>query len=197
MPIAETDAGAVHYTHNGVRNGAAALVLIHGAGGQGRDWPMEWRYTTNAVIGVGVRPISSSATFTDRPVYTVDLPGHANSSGSASEDIGAYVRAVSAFIETLPDDAVIPVGHSMGGGIAVMLARDPSLPIAGAVIIGSAARLPVTDQILDGLRDAFEPTVDAIVKYCWARSAPEVYRATGRRRMRAAGPEVTRADFVA
>jgi len=133
----------------------------------------------------------------DRPVYAIDLPGHGASAGPAASDVTTYARAVLALCSALGLSRYGLCGHSMGGAIALDAALQKPERLAGLVIVGAAARLPVTDDILTGLREAFAQTTAAISRYCWHRDAPAVYRETGRRRMLRCGSEVVHGDFAA
>ena len=202
MPAVTTSAGRLTYSWNGVQpdeETQPALVLIHGAGGQARDWPAEWRYRANAAQTLGIRVLPEPHAFGNRPVYALDLPGHG---ASAPLDPDAITVARLAEIVVEATDAIglakpVLVGHSMGGAIALTAASNAGDKLGGLVIIGSAARLPVTDQILDGLQTDFDATVDMITKFCWSKTAPAVFRETGKRHMKACGPTQVHADFAA
>lgn len=185
------------FADNGVRNPAPTLVLIHGAGGQARDWPVEWRYKMNAAQTLGVRALPPIGPLASHRVISIDLPGHGAAAGPAHTSVDGYALAVKAFLEHEGIDRAVLVGHSMGGAIALTTALAASHHVQGIVVLGSAARLGVTPEILEGLQSAFEATVNMIVKFSWSRSAPAVYRETGRRHMLAAGPETVLADFQA
>jgi pimeloyl-ACP methyl ester carboxylesterase len=197
MTDSATPAGQLAYSDNGVRTNAPTIVLIHGAGGCARDWPVEWRYAMNAGQTLGVRALPPTARLVGHRVIAIDLPGHGASGGPPCETVDGYADAVAAHLRAQGIGDAVLVGHSMGGAIALTMAlRSPDL-LSGIAVLGSAARLGVTPQILDGLASDFAATVDMIVKFSWARSAPAVYRETGRRHMRGAGQRTVLADFTA
>lgn len=85
-------------------------------------------------------------------VLTLDLRGHGDSDDAVSDDYGAdrLGQDVLAGVAALGDVPTVVVGHSMGG-MAVVAglaspARPPSVPIAGVVLINSAA-----SAVLSGL----------------------------------------------
>ena len=199
MPVIATAHGESFVSFNGVRSSGPALVLVHGAGGQHADWPIEWRGGIAAAAPLGVTASRDPRWLCGIPVYAIDLPGHGRSGGEASSDVQSYARAVADVIAAASIQRAVVAGHSMGGAIALELAADPELSrrLAGLVIIGSAAKLAVTEQILAGLKSDFAATVDMIVKFSWHRDAAEFYRSIGRRRMRDAGAAVVHADFLA
>ncbi len=105
------------------------ILLIHGAGGSSLHWmsvepPQQWR------------------------VLAVDLPGHVQSQGEASDSIDEYAAWVIEFIDKM---SICPVlaGHSMGGAIALAVAlKRPDL-LKGLALVSTGARLGVAPAILE------------------------------------------------
>lgn len=189
--------GDIRVLWNGVAPGRRALFLIHGAGGQAMDWPYEWREPQADAALLGIAARNRGAWISDRPVFAMDLPGHGRSGGEANESVEDYADAAGAVIDALELSKPVIGGHSMGGAIAQVLGRRRGDGLGGLILLGTSSRLPVTDQILEGLQGDFDATAAMIVKFCWARETSEYYRVVGRRRMRDAGPAVTYADFFA
>jgi pimeloyl-ACP methyl ester carboxylesterase len=197
MPFCDTTAGQLHYTHNGVKTSGPHLILIHGAGGEIRCWPATWRLASSAQSSVGLSITSNASRITNHSVYAIDLPGHGRSTGPALETIDALADVVEQFIETLGLKQTVIVGHSMGGAIALALAARSNPNIAAQVIVASAARIGVTDEILNGLMSDFPKTVDFIVKYSFDRSSSPFFPNKARDYTMATGPTSTHADFLA
>lgn len=197
MPYSDVVSGQLHYTHNGVRTNGPHLVLIHGAGGEVRCWPATWRLATAAQGSVGLAISKSPDRMTNYSVYAIDLPGHGRSPGPALDSVDALADAVEQFLEAEGLENVIVMGHSMGGAIALKLAARKNPRISAQVIVASAAKIGVTDQILEGLLSDFEPTVDFIVKYSFDRSSSPFFPKKAREYTLAAGPASTHADFLA
>lgn len=107
------------------------LLLLAGAGGDHLCWPAEIRR------------------FPGFRVYGLDLPGHGRSAGSGRQSIEDYEKHVIAFMDSIGIWRTFILGHSMGGAIALSLARDHPDRVAGLGIISSGARLPVSRQILE------------------------------------------------
>ena len=187
----------LHFTHNGVESRGPNLVLIHGAGGESRCWPATWRHAGDAAATVGLALAHRPGRMLAHSVYAVDLPGHGRSPGLPLTSIEAMADTIEAFLEAEDIQSAIPVGHSMGGLIALTLAARANPRLAGAVIVASSARLAVTDQILDGLQADFPATVGFIVKYSFDRSATPFFPAKAREYTLAAGARATHADFAA
>lgn len=179
------------YCHNGVgpRDDGLSLVLIHGAGCSGHDWPTAW-------CG-GQGEAAPGNQLNAYPIYVPDLPGHGESAGSGFDTVDAYAENISGFIDALELKRALLVGHSMGAAIALTLAVDHHPCIAGIAMIGGSSRLVVSDTLLDGLQTNFEPTIDGIVKYSWFKTTDASLKEKNRQRLIDAGPEVVYNDFLA
>ena len=197
MPFCDTSAGRLHFTHNGVVTAGPHLVLIHGAGGEVRCWPATWRLASGAQASVGLSVSRDPARITNHSVYAIDLPGHGRSPGTALESIDDLADIIEQFLAAENLDNTVIVGHSMGGAIALTIAARNNPCVIGQIIVASAARIGVTDEILNGLGRDFEKTVDFIVKYSFDRTAPPFFPRKARDYTHAAGPDTTHADFLA
>lgn len=197
MPISQTAAGPIHFTHNGVRANGPHFVLIHGAGGETRVWPATWRHTAAAASTIGLSITADRSRMTNYSIYAIDLPGHGASPGPAKQSIDDLGDVVAAFIDLEDLDDVIVVGHSMGGAIALNLAARRLPQVVSQVIVASAARIAVSDDILSGLETDFENTVGFIVKYSFDRASGPFFPGKARAYTLAAGPAATHADFLA
>lgn len=157
------------------------LLLIHGAGGTHLHWPPEIR-RMKAVT-----------------VYAVDLPGHGQSKGKASDSIEEYARCLRAWMDALDIKKVIPVGHSMGGAIAQTMALEMPERVAGLVLVGTGGRLRVHPQILELTADAerYPQAVDLITQWAFSEHADQRLLDLGKARYADARPESIHADFMA
>ena len=127
----------------------------------------------------------------------LDLPGHGCSGGEGRQTISGYADFFVRFIASLGLERVIPVGHSMGGAIALDLALQHPEGLAGLVLVATGARLRVLPAILEGLESNFEATVEAICGYAYGSEADERLVRLSREEMVAAGPQLLRRDFLA
>ncbi|MDA0832195.1 MAG: acetoin dehydrogenase dihydrolipoyllysine-residue acetyltransferase subunit [Planctomycetota bacterium] len=121
------DGRSIRYLKQG--NGGEPVVLIHGFTGSLNNWA----YHQSALAG-------------DRTAYSLDLPGH----GQTSKDVGDGSMEFLADVVTQWMDAVgIPrahlVGHSLGGGISLALALSIPERIHSATLIASAGLGPEID----------------------------------------------------
>jgi pimeloyl-ACP methyl ester carboxylesterase len=122
--VAEPDATTAHHLHRMVEGVQlhwveldpsagrvlvnTPVVLLHGL----NDSHLTWAQTAPELAR-------------DRRVFVLDLPGHGNSGRpDARYELAWYARIVAGWIEALglePGERVDIVGHSLGGGIALML----------------------------------------------------------------------------
>jgi pimeloyl-ACP methyl ester carboxylesterase len=79
----------------------------------------------------------------------VDLPGHPH--GAALDRVEALAGALAPAVESLDGPRAL-IGHSLGGAVALELARTRPELVDGLVLIASGARLPVPDEILGRVR---------------------------------------------
>lgn len=110
-------------------SGDKTILFVHGAGGNGLHWmetdpPPGWR------------------------LAALDLPGHGKSGGSAVSDISGYANWVAAFIEGYGGCDLL-VGHSMGGAITMTVALEQPQLLQGIVLVGTGAKLAVSNIMLD------------------------------------------------
>jgi pimeloyl-ACP methyl ester carboxylesterase len=201
MPFARlTHGGRVHYAERGEGaakpggpglgsegpRGAAKppVLLVHGAGASSAIWMM-----TMARVARRAH------------VVAIDLPGHGPSprpeGGIAGLSIAAYRDAVGGLAATLGLGPSVLVGHSMGALVALEAALAWPDKVLGLVLCGAAPRLPVSDALLELLRD--EPA--RVPAWMAEHGLSPRVRAAVRRGFLAAGivtdPDVTLADFEA
>lgn len=117
-------------THLSVRGqGVKTMLFVHGAGGNGHhfmsvDPPPGWR------------------------LVAVDLPGHGQSGGVATNDVFAYAEWLAECIREMGGCDIVG-GHSMGGAITMSLALTNPELLRGIILIGTGAKLGVARDILD------------------------------------------------
>ncbi len=197
MAFCDIAGGKLHFTHNGIKSSGPHLVLVHGAGGEVRSWPATWRHAGAAQSSVGLSISHDANRITNHSIYTIDLPAHGRSPGPALDTIDSLADVIEQFIAAQNLNNVIVVGHSMGGAIALTIAARKNPGVTGQIIVASAAKIGVTDDILNGLKSDFEKTVDFIVKYSFDRASGPFFPKKAREYTIATGPETTHADFLA
>jgi pimeloyl-ACP methyl ester carboxylesterase len=128
------------------------VVCLHGSGGNG---------------GVFAELLAELAEA--HSPLALDLPGHGRSGGLDS--LGSIERMadfVGAFLDKWGITGPVLLGHSMGGAVALRLARARPAAVRGLVLCGSAARfggaaIPVITRVVEGkerrpfFREAYGP----------------------------------------
>lgn len=178
MPVINVLGESVYYRQNhSLKTELKTLLFIHGAGGNGGHW-------LNQLTGIsGVNLIAP------------DLPGHGRSEGSALDSIGAYSKFIWHFTQVLNLRNVIPVGHSMGGAIALDLALTYPELCKGLIIVDSGAKLGVNPGLLEQLTKGEQPL--NLIKFCYSdKISPDLYEKADRE-MRTVASKVFLADFQA
>jgi pyruvate dehydrogenase E2 component (dihydrolipoamide acetyltransferase) len=116
----ELDGVRLRYAQRG--DGDQAVLLIHGFGGDLDNW----LFNLDAL----------AESFT---VYTLDLPGHGESSKRLSNPtLPGLAEAVTGFMDALEIEQAHLVGHSMGGALALHLAQIDPDRVRSLSLISSA-----------------------------------------------------------
>jgi pyruvate dehydrogenase E2 component (dihydrolipoamide acetyltransferase) len=128
-----TDRGTLRFAKRG--EGAEVVMLIHGFGGDLDTWLFN------------IDTLAAKA-----PVYALDLPGHGQSTKTLADPSGeGLVHVLETFMDTLGIAKAHLVGHSMGGALALRMARDHPGRVASLSLIGSAGLGPEIDSAyIDG-----------------------------------------------
>jgi pimeloyl-ACP methyl ester carboxylesterase len=139
------DGVKLHWLEYGVQSLKTPVVLLHGL----NDSHLAWRQIAPELAR-------------DRRVFALDLPGHGLSDRpDAGYELAWYTRLVASWIEASGLSQVDIVGHSLGGGIALMLLRVCRPRIRRLVL---AAPGGLGKEIGLGLRIASLPGVAGIVE---------------------------------
>jgi len=158
------------------RGARMTLIFLHGSGGCKESWHHQVRFFEDA--------------------DAIDLPGHPE--GELCASIGGYARWLREYIRERNHREVVLVGHSLGGGIALLYALEHPGDLEGIVLVGSGARLRVHPMFLEGLAETIEkPDLFlAFLKTGHARVEPELAEVL-LRRAHQNGPAVTLNDLRA
>ena len=214
MPKVDIKNQGISYSYNGVSSGSSTptIVLIHGAGGQEIDWPRAWRSANAQANSMGLTPSNQgviklfNAGLGDYSIYAVDLPGHGKSDGKSKSSIDEYSIDIIDFLDAMKLENVCLVGHSMGAAIALNASLSQHWRIRSIAAIGGASKMIVNDNILEGLQNTFEATVDNIVKYSWHKQTGAIadsvqmakyFREKAKQRILNAGSRTVHGDFLA
>jgi len=158
--------------------GKCGFLFIHGAGGDGRQFNYQMKYFEDSRISVAV-----------------DLPGHGFSPLRKPVSLQVYAEVLLTVLDKLGIYECIPVGHSMGGGIAFEMFRRMPGAINGIVFISTAAALPVSPALSDLMAKDFDSFCDLAVKLSFSESVNEATRKLAREQLMDAGQELVSEDF--
>jgi pyruvate dehydrogenase E2 component (dihydrolipoamide acetyltransferase) len=133
----DTPLGRLRYARRG--EGANAIVLVHGFGGDLDNW----LFNVDALAGAGA-------------VYAFDLPGHGQSDKNIGESSLAWLaESVFAFMDAVGVQTAHLIGHSMGGAISIRAAIDQPARVKSLTLIGSAGLgTEINGAYLDGFVSA-------------------------------------------
>lgn len=178
MPVAE---GLYYHLTQGAETDLP-VVLLHGAGGMHLSWPTEIRRLP------GYR------------LYALDLPGHGKSSEVGGlQSIAAYAQRVWGWLQAVGVSGAVMVGHSMGGAIALEMARAYPEQVLGLGLIATGARLRVHPDLL---AETASPTtiynaIEKIVAWSLAAQASPRLVELVSQRLSEVRPSVLLGDLIA
>lgn len=178
MPVAVMDDDAVFYDRSKAETGPA-LILVHGSGGDHTHWPEKLRHHE------GIR------------VFAPDMPGHGRSSGSGCRTVKAYADFIDRFAGTVGLEKAAVAGHSLGGAVTLTLGLVKPQWLSRIVLVGTGARLRVQPQIIDGLLNAFEDTVEVICSQAFGPETSPSLIADARKQLLQNTPRVIQGDYLA
>lgn len=148
-------------------------ILIHGSGGDHRVWTAQTAVLAGAVA--------------------VDLPGHPE--GHPLTDLAELGETVAGALVAVPGPRVL-VGHSLGGAVALEVARSRPDLVDGVVVIASGTRLQVPDAALERVRDDFAAERERLVAG-WFADPQATMAGLARAALDTAGPSTLAADYEA
>lgn len=123
--------------------GQPSILCVHGSGGPRAVW-------------------KAQRARLDATVTALDLAGHGDSPSVEARPgpdlLATYVEDVAAVARAVDPDVL--VGHSLGGAVTVTTLLDRSLELDAAVVIGAGATLPVSETLLEWLREDFERVIE-------------------------------------
>lgn len=123
----------------------------------------------------------------------LDLPGHPE--GTALSTVEQIAAAVAPAVAAQEGVRVL-VGHSLGGAVALELARTRPELAEGLVLVASGARMPVPDAVLALVRDDFAAARERLVARSFAGPAGRAGDRV-RRSVDACGQDALAADYAA
>ncbi len=126
-------------------------------------------------------------------VVAIDLPGRRD--GELATDLDSLAGPCADAVAAVPGPRVL-VGHSLGGAVALEIARRRADLVDGLVIVASGTRLAVPDAALERVRRDFAGERERLIEGFFAdASAPMARRVAAA--LDSCGPAVLAADYQA
>ena len=183
MPEITISGNRINYIEGGTTDPVRPTVLmIHGAGQRVATWKYQLELLKN------------------HPKFNLiipDLPGHGGSEGEGLRNIAGYKRFIEEFTDALGLNDLIPVGHSMGGGLAMVYALEHPEKVKACVLAGTGARLRVAGETLKAVKNNYQVFCDVAPSRMIAPCSPEEVRKEFREGLLDTSPDVCYWDLVA
>lgn len=179
MPEVTVHGCNVHFQDT-VKSLPRTIVFLHGAVGSHRIWRDQWaglKGTARLVIP--------------------DLPGHAESSGTARESIQEYAAWLSDFIGELGLKNFVLAGHSLGGAVALSAALSGIRGLDALILAGTGAKLRVSPILFEGITNRFLEFAPEFVDIVLAKDSDSALREELTADVLSIRPSVFLADFRA
>jgi pimeloyl-ACP methyl ester carboxylesterase len=141
--------GAPTYAGTGGRDFDPKLplvVFVHGGGLDHTVWALLARWFAHRGCAV----------------LAPDLPGHGRSGGAPLKSIGAMADWIAALIEAAGARKATLIGHSMGSLVALETAARHPDKVNALGLIGSAAAMPVSRDLLEAARADHYDAIDMV-----------------------------------
>lgn len=131
------------------------IVLLHGSGFCHLSWALQ----------------SRALAFDGWNVLAPDLPGHNLTGGEAIGGIAGQADWVLDLMDAAGAPSAVIVGHSMGGLIALELAKAAPERVGGIVFIATAAAIPVNPALIETAEQDEEAAFASMVSWAHGPSA--------------------------
>jgi pimeloyl-ACP methyl ester carboxylesterase len=131
----EVEGHGIHLSTGGRPHvhGRPWILFLHGAGFTHECWVLQTR----------------ALAFDGWNVAAPDLPGHGLSAGKPLVSVAAIALWSLKLMDTLGCAKAVVAGHSLGSLVALEMAHRAPARIAGLILVGAAAEIPVNAALLD------------------------------------------------
>ncbi len=123
------------------------------------------------------------------------LPGHPE--GEALTSVAALASWLARQVAAQGGGPVVVGGNSLGGAIAIQWALDFPEQAAGLILIGTGARLRVSDGLFSLIDDGWPGSIETLVDNALSPNASTDLRHDAEAWHRSVGRDATRRDYAA
>jgi len=173
----------VHYIEGEICDKSRpTLLFIHGAGQSVATWRFQ------------------EGLFKNHPNFNfiaLDLPGRGRSGGKGLKSVEEYKDFLLEFVDTLDLENIILIGHSMGGGVAMLIAIERPEILKALVLVATSPKLTVAQQTLEKVRDNYSEFCDISPTRAFAEESPEALKQEYKKGLIDTGSEVCYWDLIA
>ena len=156
-----------------------ALIFIHGSGGSSYTWKEQMEQLN-----------------LDYSLIAIDLPSHGKSGEYKKLSLDLYVEVVRTLVEFLSLREVILAGHSLGGAIIQSYYLKYPDKVKGLMLIGTGARLRVSEVILETTKNDFEGYLESLPVGAFYRKASKAVVQEYIEEAEKSIPKVVHTDFT-
>ena len=163
-------------------NSRPTILMIHGAGQSASTWMFQLDL------------------FRNHPSFNLivlDLPGRGGSGGAGFHTVREYKELVLEFTEHLNLKNIILIAHSMGGGVAMLIALEHPEIIKACVLAATGAKLSVAEQTLEVVKNSYEAFCELSPERMFAEDSADELKQEFKESMLDTGPEVCYWDLIA
>ena len=130
-------------------------------------------------------------------LIALDLPGRGGSGGEGFRSVKEYKDLLNEFIDSLQLENIILIGHSMGGGVAMLFALEHPEIIKACVLAATGAKLSVAEQTLETVRNNYAVFCEVAPDRMFAEDSAQELKQEFKKGLLDTGAEVCYWDLIA
>lgn len=177
------DGNRIHYiSGDNIDSKRPTVLMIHGAGQSSATWKFQLDLFRKEA---------------DFNFIVPDLPGHGESDGDGFRSVGGYKEFIKEFVGALGLNDLILVGHSMGGGVAMLFALEHGEELRACVLVDTGARMRVAEETLKAVRNNYQLFCDISPTRAFAENSPEGLKKEFREGLLNTSQDVCYRDLIA
>ncbi|HME51595.1 MAG TPA: alpha/beta hydrolase [Candidatus Lokiarchaeia archaeon] len=161
MPKIQVNGLEMNYSEFGSDNEGTPIVLVHGLGSQAK-----WFEPLANYLAINC----------NSHVFAIDLPGFGLSDKPETESysISSFVKYIAAWLDAVNLDKVIILGHSLGGMIAQLLAKEHSSRVEKMILLCAATYLRASGiELAMGKLLSLKATAAVVMKRAFPKDYPK------------------------